>query len=105
MGKSLSVKEALRGLKESKLLQLPMELTGRIWDGKAVSGRKAVGAFKEKFNKCAICDFDEALDWHHLMVIDYKKPLMADGSRYEFCLGLIRLCPNHHALVHRNQGG
>lgn len=95
--------QALRGLKESNVYELPGALRGIVHDAKAVSGKRAVTRFREMFTRCAICGFDEALDWHHLVVVDYKKPLMADGTYYQHCLGVIRLCPNHHALVHRKE--
>lgn len=101
MGRDRLVIKMLRALRESNLYQLPAELKELVWDGNGIGGKEAVAEFNERFGKCAICGFKEVLDWHHLMVVDYNKPPMQDGSQYEFCLGLIRLCPNHHASVHR----
>ena len=95
----------LRGLRESGINQMPAELKEIVYRGGFPGSDKAIVKFNEKFGKCAICGFREALDWHHLMVVDHTKPLMMDGREYEYCLGTIRLCPNHHALVHRNHRG
>ena len=84
----------LQYIKESGLHEVPEELKDIVWDGKVTNRGN-------NHNRCAICGFDEVLDWHHLVVVDYKVPIMVDGSYYEYSLGAVRLCPNHHALVHR----
>ena len=88
-------------VEEGKFHSLPEGLREIVYNGKFVIGKKAVGIFRTKKSKCAICGFDSVLDWHHIWVIDFEKPLMADGRHYQYCLGLIRLCPNHHAIVSR----
>lgn len=65
------------------LEQLPVR------DGsKSISDKKQI----QKFQECAICGWRKSLDWHHIYL---NGTGIGEGSH------VIRLCPNHHAMVTR----
>ncbi len=49
--------------------------------------------YNEKTKKCLICDFDKAVELHHLDK-DHKNNNSSN---------LIGLCPNHHKMLHMDK--
>jgi len=52
----------------------------------AIEAKRAFRDFHVRTSSCAICDFTAVLDLHHVF---------PNGNT------VIRLCPNHHAMIHR----
>ena len=98
--------DILRELDKGERTLVPEDIVVKIYTGVGFKDiRKQNEDYGLKSKQCANCGYKKVLDGHHIYITHHDKPPMTNGKPYQYCFGIIWLCPNCHCILHRLENG